>query len=253
MPIPNIAHLAETQYTGKYSPQYVQKTSFGRVCLDPRFPDRNALFDCQSNTLPTTLLNEINQVFNQNNLPFHHICGHNKNTYNNLQTVLPDHGWRETKQWIMLHKTKPRRPTNPSVHIETIPAKDLPQSTSFKLFLTENDGAYAWPYHCANEPRLGGEVLIGWLNNRPVGMCGWYVVNRIARFRSIVTQEWAWGQGVATTLIHYVQQHPTVCKQNALAIFSAPKERHGAETLYEQLGFQKAGLLWGFKHKGDNT
>ncbi len=67
----------------------------------------------------------------------------------------------------------------------------------------------------------------------------------IARFRSIATQPWARQRGVASTLIRYVQNHPSVKRQEALVVCASA--RGSVRKLYERLGFRAKGVLWVFK------
>ena len=51
--------------------------------------------------------------------------------------------------------------------------------------------------------------------------------------------------GAATTMIHYVQNHPVVRAQDALTIFC---NDDGPLRVYEELGFVKRGWMWEFSY-----
>ena len=72
---------------------------------------------------------------------------------------------------------------------------------------------------------------------------GWFVVDRIARYRHVTTAPQARGQGAATTIIRHVQDHPTVRAQDALTIFCG---EDGPLRLYQELGFTVRGFMWEF-------
>jgi len=69
------------------------------------------------------------------------------------------------------------------------------------------------------------------------------VVQGVARYRHMTTQEWARNQGAATTMLHYIQQLSVVQEQAALTIFC---NEGGPISLYEQMGFVKQGFMWEF-------
>ena len=83
--------------------------------------------------------------------------------------------------------------------------------------------------------------LVGWLEGEPVSTTGWFVVDGVARYRGDYTRESARGQGVASTLIQYVQSHPSVQAQDGLVMHCG---EGGPVPLYEQLGFRTRGLYY---------
>ena len=63
----------------------------------------------------------------------------------------------------------------------------------------------------------------------------------LARFRSIRTVEHLRRRGVATSMIHFIQQQPQVREQDGLVIFCDTED---TIHLYERLGFVRHGYLW---------
>jgi GNAT superfamily N-acetyltransferase len=96
-------------------------------------------------------------------------------------------------------------------------------------------------YRQAQDPRLGGEALIGYVDDRPVGTTGWFIVDGVARFRPVSTIASYRRRGVATTLIRYVQDHPAVAAADGLVIYCSDD---GPVPLYEQLGFVRYYEQW---------
>ena len=242
---PELDRLIETEYTGSYDPRYVRQTRFGRICLNPHAPERNALFDCHCSAGEVEeMLAEAERICAGADLPLDKICGHDRQTYEYLKPVLEERGWEEASQVVMTFENKPRRPNNGEVEIEVIDPENMGTNQSYRTFFADEDMP-AWHYRCANEPRLGGEQLVGWLDGKPAGIAGWFAVGGIARFRSVVTQPWARRRGVASALILYVQNHPAVKGQEALVICA--REKGYPRRLYERLGFGVRGMMWVFK------
>jgi GNAT superfamily N-acetyltransferase len=241
----SVDRLAETEYVSVADPAYVRKTPHGRFVCDPRFPDRhdgNQLFDCRwLEGEVEDFIAFVEDLYAGTGLGFRKISGHDEVTVSRLKTPLEERGWRYQKTWMMTFDQKPRRPVNPEVRVEVVDCQTNPHLEKIHAERGRSEGGFR--YMRAQEPRLGGETLIAWLDGEPVGMTGWFVVNGVARFRNVGTVERARGRRVATTLIRYVQDHPIVREQDALTIHCA---EDGPLPLYESLGFRKQGFMWGF-------
>jgi len=143
------------------------------------------------------------------------------------------------------------RGPNPAIEVQpidvcTVDTSDLADIDSLHR---EEDGQLqaSYLFHRSQDARVGGERIVAYIDGRPAASTGWHVMDGIVRYRHVDTQEWARNQGAATTMLHYVQQHPVVQAQGAarraLTIFCG---EDGPLPLYEQMGFVKQGFMWEF-------
>jgi hypothetical protein len=187
------------------------------------------------------LLAFLEELYAGSDLGFRKITGHDEVTESCIKDPLESHGWRYQKTWMMTFDEEAQRPVNPDVQVEVVDCQTDPNLEKIHAERGRSEGGFR--YMQAQEPRLGGETLIAWLEGEPVGTTGWFVVDGVARFRNVGTVEHARYRGVATTMIRYVQEHPIVRMQDALTIHCADD---GPVSLYESLGFRKRGFMWGF-------
>jgi GNAT superfamily N-acetyltransferase len=241
-----LARLTATQTAGGL-PEHSQETRFGTAQLDPLCPPyRNGLVGCRCATGEVeALLAEVGAVYAGASRPFCKISGCDEATYAALKPELECRDWREASHVVMVWSAPPERAAEPAVEIEVIAAADLAESESYLTFFEEKDMPM-WRHLCRYEPRLGGEQLVGWLDGEPAGIAGWFVVDCVARFRTIVTKEKFRNRGVATALIRYVQEHPTVRAQEALVAMPYA-DRPFPRVFYERMGFRVVGRHWVFK------
>ena len=230
-----IERLARTDHPPTDDPE-VTETVFG---LHVTRIGRSALLNCRC--APETVDACLAAV---QSLGVTKLAGHDEATLDLLWPRLESQGWSRGGLLMMVFSDPPEIDSNHDVYVEVIDPARLACASSYKQLLAENDALDHWQMEVETEWRLGGEVLVGWLDGRPAGRCGWFVRDQVVRFRGIYTQDWARGNRVATTLIRYVQDHPTVAQHGALTIFSLPADQGGAERLYERLGFRTVGFRW---------
>ena len=179
------------------------------------------------------------------------LVGHDEATLELLAPHLESRGFSRGALLVMVLTDPPTIESNPDVEIEVIDPARLAHAPSYRQLFAQVDALDHWRMEAETEWRRGGEVLVGWLDGRPAGRCGWFVKGGVANLRTVYTQEWARGNHVATTLLRYVQDHPTVRQQDALTLLSHPADRGGAERLYERLGFRTVGLRWVLRREAD--
>lgn len=235
--------LAETEYCAVADPEKAVQTAFGRFTHDPRFPERrdaNQLQDvrCQAHEVEG-LLKVVNELYENKALGFQKLSFHDDETVNTLKPALTAKGWSLQKTWMMLYTSAPKRPTNPNVNIKVVNPLDSEDLDAVSYHPKTNPAGV--PHRRAQEKRLGGEVIVAYLNEKPIATTGWFVINNIARYRGVLTLPEARNKGVATTMIQYVQNHEHVKQQKALTLHVG---EDGPIKLYEELGFQKHSLFW---------
>ncbi len=233
--------VGETEYAG-IDPEYVTETRFGDFVSHPDFPDRydaNRLIRvrCEVGQLPM-LLEELEALYQPSGLEYRKLSGYSPEVWEMLTPALQDLGWGVWTDRVMLHRTPAARPTNPDVRIAAVPPTS-PDPES--LYTSDGTLDRGFELDRIRAPRIGGEYLVGYLNDRPAGCTGWFVHDGIARFRHVYTEPWARGSGVASTLIRHVQDHPQVVASDELAILVGGG---GPAALYEQLGFRDVMLFW---------
>ena len=239
----SIDRLARTEYALYDDPDHVSESTFGRFVHNPAFPtrhDANQLFDVRCSTGEVDeLLVEIDQLYEPIGVRFRKLEFHHAATAAHLVPDLERHGWRFKRYWMMVFEKAPQRPVSPWLHVTTVPLDD-PDGHRQVLF---EAGGFSddFQFRRAQDERLGGEVLVAYLNDRPAGVSGWFQVRGIVRFRPLHTLARFRGQGVATTLILHIEEHPAVKAADALCIYC---DASGPLRLYEQLGFVKRGEIW---------
>ena len=234
--------LAETEYTAASDPAFTKRTRFGRFVDIPQFPgrrDAHHLMDVRAREDEVEeMLAELSELYAPTGLPFLKLKGHDPATFAHLEPTLEGKGWSLERVWMMTHQKPPARPLNPKVQVEAVEptSEDLKRVSPPEEFDEERRA-----YHLSQDPRLGGEVLVAYLEGQPVGSTGWFVVNGVARYRGVYVQPAARGQNVASTMIQHVQNHPAVRAQDALTIHVG---EDGPVRLYEALGFVKRSPFW---------
>ena len=171
-------------------------------------------------------------------LNYRKISGHDPATWEYLAPELEKAGWSVMSSSFKLHREPSTRPVNQELEIRVVD----PMSKDLESLYTRDgqiDGGFLLAR--AGSRRAGGEHLIGYSRGKPASCTGWFVVDRIARFRHVLTAPWARNRGYAGTLIQHVQLHQTVRTQDALVIFVSDD---GPVALYEDLGFRTAGVMW---------
>ena len=234
--------LAETEYAAASDPAFTKRTRFGRFVDIPQFPgrfDAHQLLDvrCNEDELEE-MFGKLEHLYAPTNLPFRKLVGHDPATFAHVEPALKERGWSVERVWMMTHQKSPERPLNPDVHIEVVAptSEDLKRVSPPEDFDPERHA-----YYLSQDPRLGGEVLVAYLEGQPVGSTGWFVVGGVARYRGVYVHPQVRGQNVASTMIQYVQSHPTVRAQDALTIHVGEE---GPVRLYGALGFVKHSPFW---------
>ena len=242
MPRTTADRLAETEYAAVCDPLFTKWTRFGRFVDLPHFPSRrdaHQLVDVRCDEEEVReMLGELSGLYAPTGLPFRKLAGHDAETFAHLEPVLKERDWFVERVWMMTHQRPPERPLNPDVQIKVVdPAsKDLERVSPPENFDPERRA-----YYLSQDPRLDGEVLVAYLEGRPVGSTGWFVVDGVARYRAVYVHPAARGRGVASTMLQYVQNHPVVRAQDALTIHVG---EGGPVRLYEALGFVKHSPFW---------
>lgn len=244
MGVPGIDRLAETEYAVHAAPHYTTATRFGRFVHDPRFPyrhDANQLLDvrCAPGEVPA-LLALLDALFEDTGRPFRKMTVHDPDTVRHLIPELTERGWSCRRENMMPLRRASSRAASSLVAVAAVPFED-PDGHRATIAKANHGHLRALHYRQAQDPRLGGEALIGYLGGHPAGTTGWFVVDGVARFRPVSTIATYRRQGVATTLIRYVQDHPTVSRADCLVIYCSDD---GPVPLYERLGFVCTYSQW---------
>lgn len=236
--------LNETEYAMFDDGAHATPTPFGTFITHPDFPSRydcNQVVRCRCRVdeVPA-LLQDLERRSALLGLGHRKISGIDSATGDVLARVLPELGWRLFRSEVLWKNREPEVPVNPAVEIRAVD----PTHPDLVSQMTEDgkvDGGFL--YHRSQWPRLGGEWLVGYLDGKPAGTTGWFVVNGVARYRWVGTEAWARRRGVAATLIQYVQRHPTVRAAEALTIHVG-EDLPDARRLYGRLGFTSVGWAW---------
>jgi GNAT superfamily N-acetyltransferase len=239
--------LAYTEYTYLVDPVYRAETGFGWFYHHPDFPDRrdaNQLLKCRCREGDVgKLVAHVEALYEPTGLPFRKLSGHDPATFEHLRRPLTQRGWKLYVTWMMVFDRSPERPINPDIEIQAFDATQASLPEVDRLNTEDGSVTSGHRFHRSQDARVGGEWLVGYLDGEPVSSTGWYVVGGVARFRRVMTMPEVQGQGAATTLIRYVQEHPIVREQDALTIHCG---EDGPVRLYEQLGFTKRAKMFEF-------
>ena len=242
-----LTRVGETEYV-EVDPQYVRPSHFGDFYAHPDFPDRydaNQLcrVRCEPDEVPS-MLEELEDLYRPTGLDFRKVSGYDPDVWSHLGPTLEDRGWRSWTTRLLVQKAESVRVPNPEVRVVSVPS----DSPDLEAFYRDEDGLErGFVLARSQSARMGGEHLIGYVDGEPAGCTGWFVRDGIARFRHVLTAPVFRGQGVATTLIRHVQDHPAVAACDALAIMVG---EDGPGPLYEQLGFRDVMLFWEAKSDG---
>lgn len=236
-----IDRLAETEYASFDDGIHGHKTPFGDFVTHPDFPGRwdcNQILRCKCSFENVgKMLDELARLYEPTGLKTWKISGHDPETDEALGRILPGMGWKAHHTIIMAYERRPSGSVKNSVEVRSVD----PHHPDLEALMAENGRlGEGFAYHRSQSKRLGGEWLVAYLNGKPAGTTGWFLVNGIGRFRWVGTEEWARRQGVATAMIRYVQDHPAITQADKLTIFVG-EEISDAYRLYESLGFVAVG------------
>ena len=241
-----IDQLAETEYYRLRDPHQVRLCPFGEFVHISGYPSRHdatLLLDvrCSAGQVDA-LLDELEALYRPLDLSFRKLVTHDRETASALQDELKSRGWITSCCYIATADRTPVRRPNPEVEVRSVPF-DHPH---LKSIVEVNDGTdNALPLRGHHDRRIGGELLIGYLDGEPAGTPGWFVTpGNVARFRAIDTVEPHRGRGVATTLVQHVRDHQTVRSAHELCLFC---REDGPWPLYRRLGFRERGRMWEFR------
>lgn len=238
-----MADIAETEYAYLIDPSYATTTQFGIFYHHPDHPtrhDANQLAKCRDvDQCSDAFFAELDRLYTPLKLDFKKISGYDRDTLDALRPELLASGWSIKQTETMVFTNAPQRSPNPLLDIRTITPNTIDDLES--IYQIDGQVGPGFRFHRSQDERIGGEYVVAYLNGVPISSTGWYVVNRIARFRRIRTVDWAQGIGAATTLIRHIQAHPIVRQQQALVIFC---DANGPLRLYEELGFVPCGSMW---------
>ena len=238
--------LAETEYIYFVDPRYTVETPFGQFQNHPHYQHRmdgHQLARCRCpKGSADELLATLNELYAPLDLDYQYIMGHDAETYAYLAPILRAHGWETALIWMFTFDAEPSREPSQQIEVRTFDAltsssDEIPNIYQHVQGRHKEDLAF----YCANDHRVGGEWAIAYLDGVPVSSTGWYCYDSLARFRPVATVPSAEGMGAATTLIRYVQEHPTVQDQEELVLLC---REDGPISFYQQLGFVKQAPMW---------
>lgn len=236
--------LAGVEYVLFRDPAHSRNTPFGTFVHHPDFPGRydcNQLLECRCGPgQAAELFRELNRLYAGLNLGHRKISGHDEATLGVVAPIFKRERWELNCGRMTVLQAPPRRPANSTVRIRAVDPFD-PDLEAVQERREDGTIDRGFLYHRSQTSRIGGEWLVAYLNDRPVGSTGWFISERIARFRFIGTVEAARGCGVATSLIRHVQDHPIVRRADHLCIHV---NDDGPVRLYEDLGFRTVGRMW---------
>lgn len=233
--------ICETEYA-TVDAEHVRAARFGTFYSHPDFRDR---FDanqlCRVSCVASEvheLLSDLERCYEDLDLGFRKVSGYEPEVWQHLGSTLRSNGWGVWTSTLMLHSETSRRQSNPTVEVRSVGPRSADLEALYRAGGVLDRG---FALARAQFRRLGGEYLVGYLDGQPACCAGWYVADRVARFRHVLTAPWARGRGCATTLIHHVQQHPVVLRQDGLVILVTAD---GPQSLYSDLGFRHVALFW---------
>ena len=234
--------VAEMEYVLFRAPHHTRPEQFGTFIHHQDFPTRYdcaQLFDCRcAPGHAGRFLEELERLYGGTRLPHRKISFHDVATAAALRPALSRQGWHVTPGRMTIFRALPRRTLNPAVTVKAVDPYH-PDLVALMTDMGRLEGGFA--YHRSQTSRTGGEWVVAYLDERPVGSTGWFVHDHMARFRFIGTTESARNVGVASALVRHVQDHPTVREQDALVIMV---NDDGPVRLYEDLGFRSVGRIW---------
>lgn len=245
------ARLAATEYTYLADPRHLIQTEFGWFYNHPQFRSRTDAHQlmrvhCADDQVDL-LLEHVDELYAGTGLDYQKVSGYDLATLAAIKAPLKAAGWRLAEHcWMLPFQGPSQRTVNPDIEIRTSDVLDIDPALEAdldSLFLDEGEMRPGYLFHRAQDPRVGGEYVMAYLDDRPIASTGWFVVDGIARFRRVETIQSAWGRGAATAMLTYVQNHPVVQSQDALVIFC---NESGPMRLYEEMGFEKHSFYWEF-------
>jgi ribosomal protein S18 acetylase RimI-like enzyme len=244
-----VVRLAESEYTKVVDPSYAREVRFGTFYTHPAFPDRtdaNQLLrvHCGSDQL-LDLKQEIEDLYRGSALPFRKISGYGPQ-WDALLEALCSEGWIPSLEKMMVHREESQRSPNAELMIRTVAPSDRDLE---RLYIQNGVVDRGFVYARQQSERLGGEYIVGYVDDRAACCTGWFISHGIARFRHVYTMPWARNRGYAGTLIQHVQSHPRVRDQDALVIFVGDG---GPAKLYEALGFRTEGVYYSARKRIDS-
>ncbi len=262
--------LAETEYTYLADPRYVTETEFGCFYNHPHFRTRTDAHQlmrtrCAEGDVPQ-LLAHLDELYADTGLEYQKITGHDPDTLAAIDGPLQEAGWSKAEPcWMLPFQKSPQRAINADIELRAFDPRAVDPNLEAdldSLFMdagevragesgagnsgvgdAEPELRPGYRFHRAQDSRVGGECVLAYLAAQPIASTGWFVVDGIVRFRRVETIRSAWGQGAATAMLAYVQNHPVVQQQDALVIFC---NESGPLRLYEEMGFVKHSTTWEF-------
>ena len=238
--------LAETEYVYFVDPEHTIETQFGLFQNHPQYQhriDAHQLAKCHCpRGHATELLSTLEELYAPSGLDYQYIMGHDEGTYHYLAPILESHGWQLGRIWMFTFDGLVTRTSNPEIEIRRFDAltangTEIPNIYQHVKGRHQEDLAF----YCSNDDRVGGEWIIAYLDGEPISATGWYLHDNLARYRPVATIPSAERLGAATTLMRYIQSHPTVQAQEKLVLLC---REDGPVPLYEQLGFVKQAWMW---------
>ena len=236
------ARLAETTYALYAGPEHITTTPFGRLAADPRCPTEWRFFDAHCGPDQVDALLQTVDACYPPEQKVRAIVGHDPATCTYLHPHLTRLGYQFFEQQLLVHEHPPELTANPAV---TIQAVDAATDQAYYNVGLKQASPLVHEHRRIQDIRLGGEGLIAWLDGEPVGYGGWFIHGGLVRYRRLGTLPHARKKHVCTTIVRYVQNHPTVRAQQAL-IIGGSGGATGTTGIYQRCGFVQRGSLWMF-------
>ncbi len=237
-----LTSMAATEYTIFYHPEYTVDTEYGRFEHIPQFRERHdahQIFNCNLKGRDISdFINYAEKLFKENELDYIKFTGHCQETYQRLV----DAGYNPEREWMMLKKNPSSKSDNPDVTVEIVE----PNSKREQELDKDCPELRRCDYYKNADSHLEGKLVYAFLNNKLAGSTGWYFAGDFARFRFVQTLPEFRRQGVATTMIHHVQNHRDILAKKGLVIFC---DDENTIRLYESLGFKKQGFVWSVRRE----
>lgn len=230
--------IAHTEYALYTDPAHTVAHRFGNWVRWPEFAWRhelNALHDVQCPAGEAdALLQDIDQLYQGTGLPYRRMSYHRTSTLHELDDHLRHNGWAVSKPLTMVHRQPPKRALRSDLVFRSVP---LHERLGDRAAVVRGDKwmVNGYFFRQAQDVRLGGEAIVAYLNGKPVGSTGYYIVNGVARFRAIVSHREHPRQGIATAMMYHVLSRPAVRAADAVVLFVG---RNGPIHLYETMGFE---------------
>ncbi len=235
--------LAATEYTELRSTGKLYDTDFGTFVADDRYLGIHGACLLTDAMMPNNgSLEEFDEaledLYRSHPRLFRKVTMHRKDASESPGAHLSARGFNVSEMLCMILREKPQLSASSSIQIRQL--SNDGDWDDYRAIATACD---TWGHPPLTDLRiecylkLNASIFIAYLDNRPVGSTGFFVVDDVSRNCQVETIPQARRKGVATSLILTVQSH--VASQNIehLSIFVSPEL--DAHRLYLRLGYRE--------------